>query len=59
MKKQNDQAGPRRGSQLPMAFTTRPIVDQKQRDDIIAQLSRLLLQVARTHGESEGGDERS
>jgi hypothetical protein len=48
---------PRLAPQLPMTFTTRKVLDQKRRKDVLAQLSRLLLQAAGVHG--GGTNERS
>ena len=44
--------------QLPMAFTTRQF-DQRLRKEIIALLSRLLLQVAGTRTQGKVQDERA
>ncbi len=46
-------------AQLPMAFTTRHVLDPKQRADAVVLLSRLLLQVARGIDRSEVGDDAS
>ena len=59
MTKRDHQAGLRAASQLPMAFTTRQVLDQRRRADAVVLLSRLLLQVARADGRSEVDDDPS
>ena len=47
-----------RAPQMSLAFPTKGPLDPKERSDILALLSRLLLQVATSQRESEVADER-
>ena len=49
----------RRVPQLMMPFPTKGPLDPKERSEVVALLSRLLLQVARAHGEMEVSDDAS
>jgi len=42
-----------------MPFPTKGPLDPKERSEVVALLSRLLLQVARAHGEMEVSDDAS
>jgi hypothetical protein len=59
MTKRDHRADRRAAAQLPMAFTTRQVLDQKRRADAVVLLSKLLLHVARAGGRSEVVDDPS
>ena len=61
MTKPDHPANPLRGltSQLSIAFTTSHVLDPRQRAEVVALLSRLLLQVATALNDGEVGDEHS
>ncbi len=46
-------------SQLPISFPTKVVLDQTQRADLVALLSRLLLQVAGAQREEEANNDCS
>ncbi len=60
MTKRSHRAGPPNdpAPQLPMAFTTRLVLDDRLRADVVALLSRFLLQAASLQSQGEVGDDR-
>jgi len=47
------------GTQMSIAFPTKQVLDAKQRAEVVAIVSRLLLQVARAQQRDEVDDDRS
>jgi hypothetical protein len=46
-------------AQLPMVFTPSRLIEQRQRAEVVALLSRLLLQVATAQSDEEVDDEQA